>query len=164
MAIVDLGSHSIPARRAGIGVLVLFLAGIAVWALAYFSGLFPWLGYAWLKRDSFGAGPIAIVGEDRAGTTLGISHFIFFEGQEIVIDYSATIRAGSLWFYVFDIAKSGQGAGQGHYVTSSGTGIWTYRVPRTGLYTISIGPSVVQGSGRGFDMSYSVRWGARWTH
>jgi hypothetical protein len=38
--------------------------------------------------------------------------------------------------------------------------VWTYAVPRTSVYKISIGPSVVRGD-RGFDLGYRVWWGAR---
>jgi hypothetical protein len=46
-------------------------------------------------------------------------------------------------------------------VTQTEAGVWTYRVPKSGLYTISIGPSLTQGAGHGYDLSYSVWWGAR---
>ena len=123
---------------------------------------FPWLGYAWLTRQSFGAGPFSVIGEDQAGTNFGISTFFFMSGQEVVIDYDAEIRAGSLFLYVHDLTKAGQGLGGSHFVTESGPGVWTYRIPRTGLYAITIEPSTAKGAGSGFDMSYSAWWGARW--
>lgn len=162
MAVFDLGSQAVPGRRLGIGAAGFSLAAISLWALVYLSGVSPWLGYAWLKRDTFGAGPVAIVGENRMGTSYGVSTFVFFKGQEIVVDYNAEIRAGSLRFYVYELAKSGEGAGYSHYVTETGAGAWTYRVPRTGVYVVVIEPSVVRGAGRGYDMSYRVWWGARW--
>jgi hypothetical protein len=162
MAVFELSSQSDLRRRASLGAIGVVAALFALWALVYFSGAFPWLGYAWLKRDTFGVGPVTVIGENSAGTTFGVSTFAFFKGQEIVVDYDADIRAGSLRFYVYDMAKSGQGAGLSHYVTETGAGTWTYGVPQTGIYVIVIEPSVVRGAGRGYDMSYRVWWGARW--
>jgi hypothetical protein len=149
------------ARLIGGGVAGLLIAAFALWAALYFSGALPWLGYAWLARQSFGAGPVRIVGETSAGTSFGLESFVFIEGQEIVVDYDAEIHAGSLWFYVYRPLDAELGAGTSHYVTESGAGVWTYRVPRTGFYTITIEPSTARGNGRGFDLSYSVWWGAR---
>jgi hypothetical protein len=163
MAVLDIESRSGLGKRAGIGAFGVVVAVFVLWAALYVTGLFPWLGYAWLKQESFGAGPVTIVGEDQAGTSFGPSTFFFLKGQEIVVDYDATIRTGSLWFYVFDLTKAGQAAGSSHYVTQSGSGVWTYRIPRNGLYKISIDASVVKGAGRGYDLSYRVWWGARWT-
>lgn len=161
MAVFESGLASAPARRLGAGAGMLFVAALLLWVALYATGAFPWLGYAWLKQESFGAGPIAVIGEDSAGTSFGLDTFFFVRGQEIVIDYDAKIRTGSLMFYVYDLAKTGQGSGAQRFVTESGAGVWTTRIPRTGLYTISIGPSVARGAGRGYDMSYSVWWGAR---
>ncbi len=161
MAVFESGLTSVPARRIGWGAGGIFVAALLLWAALYASGVFPWLGYSWLKRESFGAGPFSVIGENQAGTSFGLSTLLFLKGQEIVVDYAAEIRAGSLRLYVYDIGKTGQGAGGSHYVTQTGSGVWTYNVPKTGLYTISIGPSVTQGAGRGFDLSYRVWWGAR---
>ena len=161
MAVFESGSTSAPARRVGWGAGGVFAAALLLWMALYASGAFPWLGYSWLKRDSFGAGPFSIVGENQVGTDLGLSTLLFFKGQEILVDYDADIRAGSLWLYVYDVTRAGQGGGASHYVTQTGSGVWTYAVPKSGLYKISIGPSVTQGAGSGFDLSYSVWWGAR---
>ena len=161
MAVFESGSTAVPVRRIGWGAGGVFVSALLLWIVLYASGVFPWLGYSWLKRDSFGAGPFSIVGENRVGTELGLSTLLFFRGQEIVVDYDAEIRAGSLWLYVYDITKAGQGGGASHHVTQTGAGVWTYAVPGSGLYRISIGPSVTQGAGHGYDLSYSVWWGAR---
>jgi hypothetical protein len=149
------------ARRIGWGATALLLAAVVLWAVLYFTGALPWLGYAWLARDSFGGGRFRIIGETSAGTTFGLQRFLFLAGQEIVIDYDADIRAGSLWFYVFEPLEAELGAGTSHYVTESGAGVWTYRVPRTGFYVITIEPSSARGAGSGWDLSYRVWWGAR---
>ena len=150
------------ARRIGAGAGGLFVAAFLIWGVLYALGIVPWLGYAWLTRQSFGAGPLSVIGEDQAGTSFGVSTFFFVSGQEVVIDYDADIRAGSLFLYVHDLTKAGQGLGGSHFVTESGAGVWTYRIPKTGLYAIAVEPSTAVGAGSGFDMSYSAWWGARW--
>ena len=147
--------------RLGAGAFVVLVLAVGSWLLAYATGAFPWLGYAWLNDKSMGAGPVTVVGRTRFGTSFGMNEFLFFRGQEIVIDYDAEIRAGSLYFYVFQPFDGTLGDGVWRYVTSSGSGTWTTQVPETAIYTIIIEPTVVNGDGRGWDMSYSVRWGAR---
>lgn len=146
---------------AGWRASLFFGAAVIGWAGAYFSGAWPWLGFASLARSSHGAGAITIVGETRMGTEYGFDEFVFFEGQEIVIDYDAEIHAGSLWFHVFQPWDGVLGDGTTHYVTSSGKGQWTMRVPETGYYHITVEPSVVRGKGKGWDMAYTAWWGAR---
>jgi len=161
MAVFGSGTSSAPARRVGLGAGAVFAAAILVWGALYFSGVVPWLGYAWLKHDSFGAGPFSVVGEDKMGTSFGLDTFFFLRGQEVVVDYDAEIRSGSLMLYVYDMAKMGQGLGAQHFVTESGEGEWTTHIPRSGLYVISIHPSTARGKPDGYNMSYSVWWGAR---
>ncbi len=150
------------ATRTAFGGVLAVLAAICVWLVLYFTGLAPWLGYAWLTRSSFGAGPIGIIGENSAGTDIGPKTFLFFQGQEIVIDYDVEIRAGSLWFHVFQPYDGVLGDGRTHYVTKSGAGVWTMKVPETGIYHNTIEGSPVRGAGRGWDLDYTVWWGARW--
>jgi hypothetical protein len=161
MAVFESGMTSLPARRIGAGAGGAFAVGLLLWLALYALGIFPWLGYASLQKSSFGAGPFSVVGEDSTGTEWGLSTMLFLKSQEIVIDYDADIRAGSLWLYVYDVSKTTQGSGVSYYVTKTEAGVWTYRVPASGLYTISIGPSLTQGVGHGYDLSYSVWWGAR---
>src|SRR5687768_18347126 len=117
------------AKAAAAGALVMI--GVAGWAAAYAFGLFPWLGYAWLKRDWESSGRIFPSAETRIGTSFGLSTFLFFEGQEIVIDYDAEIRAGALWFYVYRPFDGELDDGVAHYLTRSGAGTWTTKVAKT---------------------------------
>ncbi|MFN2377858.1 MAG: hypothetical protein ABR538_15085 [Candidatus Binatia bacterium] len=137
------------------------LAVLVGWLSSYWIGAWPWLGYAWLDRSSFGAGPVTIIGEDSMGTTLGFENFVFFEGQEVIIDYDVDIRAGSLWFHVFEPFDGTLGDGVSHYVTESGKGTWTMPVRKTAYYHVTIDPSPVKGPGKGWDLTYTVKWGAR---
>jgi len=114
-----------------------------------------------MDRSSFGAGNITIIGENRMGSEWGFDDFVFFDGQEVVIEYDAEIHAGSLWFHVFQPFDGEFGDGVTHYVTETGKGTWTTPITKTGYYHVSIEPTVVRGKGVGWDLSYSVKWGAR---
>jgi hypothetical protein len=158
-----LGDTDRPAlgRRLSWTGATLFAAAFGLWAAGYLSGAWPWLGHASMSRSSFSIGPVGIAGEDSTGGSTGLQDFLYLKGQEIVIEYDADIRTGSLSFHVFQPFDGVLGDGVMHYVTKSGAGAWTWRVPKTGIYTILIAPSVVRGAGRGYDMSYSAWWGAR---
>ena len=135
-----------------------FAAFFVGWAASYASGAWPWLGYASLTRSSFGVGPVTVIGENRRGIDVGLESFLFFEGQEIVIEYDAVIRTGSLWFYVFQPFDGEFGKGKSNYITQTGKGVWTHPIDETGYYKISIDASP---RGNGYDLSYTVKWGAR---
>ena len=156
----DHGSRTSSKQIGWTGSIVL-VAAFGLWAAVYVSGVWPWLGYASASRSSFGIGPVGVVGEDSAGGSYGLSDFLFIEGQEIVIEYDADIRSGSLSFHVFRPFDGVFGDGVMYYVTESSAGAWTWRVPETAIYTVLIEPSVVRGAGRGYDMRYSACWGAR---
>lgn len=134
---------------------------LAAWLVSYGTGLWPWLGWASVTRSSFGAGNIAIVGENYRGVDLGLDDFVFFRGQEVVIEYDADVRAGSLWFHVFQPWDGLLGDGATYYVSESGKGTWTVPVRETGIYHITIEGSPLNGKGSGWDLTYDVRWGAR---
>jgi hypothetical protein len=150
-------------ERSGWTATAAIVAALAflAWLGSYASGALPWLGYAWLKREWQSSGPLLPSGETSMGTELGLTSFLFFEGQEIVVDWNAEIRAGSLWFYVYNPYDGRLGDGVAHYVTESGAGTWTTRIPKTGMYTITIEPTTVRSDDRGWDLGYSVWWGAR---
>lgn len=140
--------------------IVAFALLLVAWLAVYATGVYPWLGYASLVRRSTSAGFLTIAGEERMGTEFGPDEFWFFRGQEIVIDYDAEIRAGSLVFHVFRPFDGKLGDGVQHFVERSGKGRWTMPVKETGWYHVSIDPSVVRGAGKGWDLSYTVQWGA----
>jgi hypothetical protein len=154
-------SRSSATKRVGAVAGIAAIALLVAWVGAYAVGAFPWIGYAWLERSSHGLGPITIIGETRVGTEFGFDDFLFFKGQEVVIAYDADIRAGSLWFHVFNLYDGVLGDGRYHYVSESGRGEWTVPIARTGLYHITVDPSPVRGKGRGWDLTYTAWWGAR---
>ena len=148
--------------RVGVGIGAVFVAFLTFWIVGYATGAFPWLGYAWLARSSIGGpGPISIIGETRMGSDFGVSTFLFFKGQKVVIAYDADIRAGSLFLYVYQPFDGTLGDGVSRYVTTSGAGEWSVPITRTAIYHITVEASPVKGAGRGWDMSYTAWWGAR---
>ena len=148
------------AARLGVGVAAVF----ALWLGSYALGLFPWLGYANMDRRSLGVGPNHfIIGEDKVGSlSLGPQTFVFVEGQTIVVSYDADIRRGCLWMSVWHILDHSKNAHVFQCVTTSGQGEWTVPIKRTGLYRIFINSSPTKGNRPGWDLTYSVWWGARW--
>lgn len=142
-------------------VAIVIVSILVVWVSSYGTGIWPWIGTAWMDRSSFGAGNISIIGENRMGTELGFDDFVFFDGQEVVVEYDAEIHKGSLWFHVFQPFDGKLGDGVTHYVTESGSGTWTTPITKTGFYHVTVEPSAVRGVGVGWDLSYSVKWGAR---
>ena len=149
------------AVRVGLG----FGAALVLWMSSYAVGLFPWLGYAAVDRSSIGVGPDHfIVGENKTGAfSFGPQTFVFVDGQTIVVSYDADIRRGCLWMHVWNI--SGRANKEDHVsqcVTASGRGEWTVPIKETGLYRIFIDGSPIKGNRSGWDMTYSVWWGARW--
>jgi hypothetical protein len=141
---------------------VIAVSLLLAWLASYVSGVWPWLGKASMTRSSVSAGNITIAGESRRGMDVGFDDFLFFEGQEVVIEYDAEVRRGSLWFHVFRMWDGQLGDGTGHYVSESGKGTWTARIPKTGLYHITIEGSPTRGKCCGWDLSYDAAWGARW--
>jgi hypothetical protein len=166
MSIQDVRSGraiNLPARaavRAGLG----FAALVALWLGSYLLGLFPWLGYAAVDRSSIGVGPNHfIIGEDRAGSFfLGPMTFVFVAGQTVVVSYDAEIRRGCLWMQVWHILDHSKNASVYQCIMTGGRGEWTVPINETGLYRIFIDGSPIKGNRPGWDMTYSVWWGARW--
>lgn len=133
---------------------------VLLWLGAFLSGLAPWLGYVdKTYRDASSVG-LSVAAGTASGGGFGPASFAFLEGQEVFVDYDITIRRGAVLINVLDYAGMDRILWQ--TVATSGTGTATVRVPRTGLYRISIEPTVVGGVGRGYDLDISATWGARW--
>jgi hypothetical protein len=143
--------------------VVLIGSLLVAWLGSYVSGLWPWLGSASITRSSISAGNITIAGESRRGLDIGFDDFVFFEGQEVVIEYDAEVRLGSLHFHLFRMWDGELGDGSSHYVSETGKGTWTAPIPKTGLYHLTIDGSPTRGRCCGWDLSYHVQWGARWS-
>jgi hypothetical protein len=166
MSVQDVQSR--PAIRVGTRAAVRFglglAAAVALWLGSYALGLFPWLGYATTDRRSIGVGPHHfIIGENRTPSfSIGPQTFWFVEGQTIVVSYDADIRRGCLWMHVWHMLDHSKDAHVSQCVSDSGRGEWTVPVKKTGLYRIFTDSSPIKGDRPGWDMTYSVWWGARW--
>ena len=97
-------------------------------------------------------------GSSSTGGGFGLKHMLFFEGQTFFVNYDVEIREGTLRL---GILKTLGGSGAPHHVdviSSNGSGETAYQIPETGIYSIFFDGSP---SANGYDVSYSVRWGAR---
>ena len=140
-----------------VGAIVLI---VLLWLGAYLSGLAPWLGYLDKSYRNLSAGGVEIAGQSVSGGGFGANDFAFLEGQEVYVDYDLDIRRGAVLINVLESAAMEHVLWQ--TVTISGSGTASVRIPRTGLYHISIEPTVVGGVGRGYDVDIFATWGARW--
>ncbi len=138
----------------GIGVVVV------LWLVAYLSGLAPWLGFMDKSYRNISAGAVTIAGQTSSGSAFGPTSFAFLAGQEVYVDYDITLRRGAVLINVLEYA--GMEHTLWHTVTRSGSGTASVRIPRTGLYHITVEPTVVGGVGQGYDLDISASWGARW--
>lgn len=135
-------------------VALLIAAALFVLGAAYAVGLINTLGYEKKTVTFAGFGTAT-----KSGGGLGLKHMVFFEGQTFFADYDAVVREGSLRIGILD--AFGPIGDKPHFVKAielSGRGDVTYRIPKTGVYSIYFEGSP---SGRGYDLSYTVRWGAR---
>ena len=135
-------------------VAVLVLVVIATVGLAYAAGLITTLGYEKVSKayHGYGAG-------SRSGGGVGLKHMYFFEGQIFFARYDAEIREGSLRIGILE--TFGELGDKPHFVKEvqvGGQGEVTYRIPKSGFYSIYFDGSP---SGNGYDISYEMRWGAR---
>lgn len=153
------GEFRLGARSGGlIAGLVVF--GLAIWAIAYMTGLFPWTGREGGTLKSFGAGKITIVGNQDRTSSMGFKTFYYWSGQEVVLHYDADVREGALRIYLAEGGGLRQRVFDTVTVSETGSGEISYRVPKSGFYTWSINPTVAAG-GRGYDLGYTAVWGAR---
>jgi hypothetical protein len=136
------------------GPIALIIASVLVFvATGYAIGLFQTLGYE--KRSIKFSG---FASSTSSGGGFGLKKMLFFEGQTVFIAYDAEIREGTLRL---GILKTLSGSNSPHHVevvSGDGSGETTYRIPETGMYSIYFTGSP---TGNGYDLSYSVRWGAR---
>ena len=139
---------------AGIGLIAI------LWATAYLSGLAPWLGFVDKTYRNLPLAGVTVAGQTSSGSSFGATGFAFLAGQEVYIDYDIALRRGAVRINVIEYARMEHVLWQ--TVAVSGPGTVSVRIPRTGLYGISVEPTVVGGIGPGYDVDISARWGARW--
>lgn len=156
---VSLGEFRIDGRAGGlVGGLAVLAA--AIWAAAYLTGIFPWIGREGGTLKSFGAGRITIVGNQDRTNSLGFKTFYYWSGQEVMLHYDAEVHDGGLRIYLAEGGGLRQRVFDTVTVNETGTGEINYRIPKSGFYSWSISPTVTAG-GRGYDLGYTAVWGAR---
>jgi hypothetical protein len=140
-------------------IAVLILAGLFAAGAAYAAGAINMLGYE--KRHiafhGFGTG-------SSSGGGLGLKHMVFFEGQTFYARYDAEIHKGALRVGIIDALAPIGDDSRLHFerISASGSGEITYRIPQTSFYSVTFEGSVLgQSKEGGYDVSYSVTWGAR---
>ncbi len=139
-------------------VAILALIGLLLTGAAYAAGFINTLGYE--SRHATFSG---FASGTRSGTSVGLKHMLFFEGQTFYAAYDAEVRQGSLRIGILE--TFGPIGDKPHFVesvTGNSRGEVVYRIPKTSVYSIYFEGSVLGGdTGRGYDVSYTVRWGAR---
>ena len=137
---------------------LLIVAGVIFAGAAYAAGLISTLGYEnrHVTFSGYASGT-------KSGGGFGLKHTLFFEGQTFFARYDVKVREGSLRIGI--LKTFGPIGNKPHFVesiTTSGSGEVSYQIPETGVYSIYFDGSVLGNSqGKGYDVAYSVRWGAR---
>jgi len=153
-----------PIRKSGVAAGLTVWLLFCAWVFVYLSGLFPYLGY---KSMTEGFVPMARTNfpySSSRGLDAWQETFLFFEGQQVFIDYTVEIRSGSLWLFVRPWAPFPDVWDRATQlrVTANGHGRLTHRVARTGLYSVAAQPSNASGPGSAYDVTYTAAWGATW--
>ena len=146
------------ARRSGRPIA--WFVGLALIGIvgAFYIGLIDTLGYE-SRRVTFSG----LASGTKSSSGFGLKRMLLFRGQTFYADYDVEVRQGS--FRIGILKTFGPIGDKPHYVksiTESGSGEVTFEIPETGLYSMYFEGSVLGGKrGRGYDVSYSVLWGAR---
>lgn len=136
------------------GPIALVIACVMVFlGTGYGLGLFQTLGYE--KRNITFSGFASGTG---SGGGFGLKEMLFFEGQTAFVEYDVEIRAGAFRLVIDKYLAGLDSPRHTEEITSSGSGEATFRIPETGIYSFRFTGSP---RGNGYDLSYTVSWGAR---
>ena len=125
---------------------------VAVWAVAYTTGIAPWLGTA-TRTELFNRGVV-----QREGRTIGLETFPFMRGQRIFVDYDISrVTKGGLAIRVIRNGVLYPDKKGAVLITKPSKGRFEYIVPRSGRYSIV---SRCYAKTEGCDISYKTTWGA----
>lgn len=137
---------------------LLMVVGLVFAGAAYAAGLITTLGYE-SRHVTFSG----FANGTKSGGGFGLKRALFFEGQTFFAHYDVKVREGSLRIGILE--TFGPIGDKPHFVesiTTSGSGEVSYQIPKTGIYSIYFDGSVLGDTqGKGYDIAYSVRWGAR---
>ena len=119
----------------------------------YAIGLIQTLGYE-NRRITFSG----FASGTGSGGGLGLKEMLFFKGQTAFVDYDVEIREGAFRLVIDKYLAGMDSPRHTQEITSSGSGEAAFVIPETGIYSFRFSGSP---RGNGYDLSYSVRWGAR---
>lgn len=122
-------------------------------ATGYAIGLFQTLGYEKhsITFSGFASGT-------SSGGGFGLKTMLFFKGQTAFVDYDVEIREGAFRLVIDKYLGGMDSPRHTEEITASGSGEATFLIPETGVYAFRFNGSP---RGNGYDLTYSVRWGAR---
>lgn len=139
-------------------IALLVVAALILAGSAYASGLINTLGFE--SRNVTFSG---FASGTKSGGGFGLKHMVFFEGQTFFAEYDTEVREGSLRIGILE--TFGPIGNKPHFVEAietSESGEVSYRIPKTSIYSIYFNGSVLgKGDGKRYDVTYTVRWGAR---
>lgn len=143
-------------RRQGAGLtakaLYTLAAVLALWVLAYGSGLFPYLGSG--ELEDYHAPPFR--GEPGYNMGFGTSTMLLFEGQTAFYEYQSTSPQSDITFDVKPLSVLGYSPAMKR-VKGVASGRIEFPIAKTGLYNFRHGPAM----GRPYGLTaYSASWGA----
>lgn len=124
----------------------------AVWAIAYATGVAPWLGTA-TRAELVNGGP-----RIQEGRTIGFETFPFMRGQRIFVNYDLKrVKEGALAIRIVRNGVLYPDRRGSALVTQASSGRFEYVVPVSGRYSII---SRCYAKTGGCDIAYTTTWGA----
>lgn len=143
--------------RLGGSVVLILLGAFVLLGGAFQTGALETLGYEnrRLTYDGFATG-------SNNGSSFGLKYFYFFPGQQLFAEYDVDVARGAFEIVVNEPFGGADEAGyHQHVVASDERGEAVFTIEQGGLYAISFDGSVLHGVGKGYDVSFDVRWGLR---
>ena len=132
-------------------------AAIFMLAAALGTGAIQTLGYESRSKKFHG------FSSTGNGYALGFKQFYYRAGQEFFAKYDVDIRTGALDIRLRKSWAPMDGPAFRETILEDGQGEVTFRIPESGFYTARFEGSVLGAdrSASGYDLSYTVTWGAR---
>jgi hypothetical protein len=124
----------------------------------------------WRGNIGWGFGTITDTGPIsrwEQGFDLGFSLVPLVAGQEVVIDYEATVRAGAFWISAYDFGKPLSEPRRWSWNIHPGdpaSGSFRFTISETAIYKFSFNATSTFESARQavtYDLDYQVHWGVR---
>jgi hypothetical protein len=144
---------ALPRGRAAGPVALLIACALVFVSTGYAIGLIQTLGFE-NRRITFSG----FASGTGGGGGFGLKTMLFFKGQTAFVDYDVEIREGAFRLVIDKYLGGMESPRHTEEISSSGSGEAAFPIPETGVYSFRFDGSP---RGNGYDLSYSVRWGAR---